>query len=538
MLFTFVIFPAKLFWSEETSIDITDNDNMFKSKDEEINNNNNLEIKLQKNNKIKDKKDKIKKYLSYHPTNIYTIHKILTAIPFHYQDIFKTNKKSVYDVVSTILNEIIYVLPENFDYNDLLKITTKKQIVEILDKTDMLNNFHINKQNFIMSEIKVEQKISDPNYKKINDIDDLLPYISFDRTEDVLLHQVDCDIKVIQNILKNLNEFEKKYSSDKYTGVYETIMDYKNDYTIQILTMYYALATKIIYIITFSKEIEKVMQSELYEIYIKLKEEEHNEEYIFEKIYSIYESLYKNSFEIEFDLYELRLIISIIDENSKINNNDNQFVNINNTIIEIDNVKDFRNINDEFEVRNKIIEDYVQNIICYSKNLTFDEIIELSLELTQNTDRRYNNVKKEIALQEKNRILNGEKIENKENTISKVDFSLITNGYEFEEYIAYIYSKLGYEVTTVTKKSGDQGVDVIMKKDNVKYAIQVKYYNNPVGNKAIQEVVAGKQYYYCDKAMVVTNSSFTKQAEKLALSNDVILIDGIKLEQLKSEITI
>lgn len=102
--------------------------------------------------------------------------------------------------------------------------------------------------------------------------------------------------------------------------------------------------------------------------------------------------------------------------------------------------------------------------------------------------------------------------------------------------MANVYKMLGYNVEVVTSKSGDQGADVIIEKDNIKYAIQVKYYNNPVGNKAIQEVVAAKSFYKTDKAMVVTNSTFTPQAITLANANDVLLVDGNKLDELIKEV--
>ena len=53
---------------------------------------------------------------------------------------------------------------------------------------------------------------------------------------------------------------------------------------------------------------------------------------------------------------------------------------------------------------------------------------------------------------------------------------------------------------------------IIAEKDNIKIVIQTKCYHNVVGNKAIQEAVAGMKYYDADKAMVITNSTFTRSA--------------------------
>ena len=68
-------------------------------------------------------------------------------------------------------------------------------------------------------------------------------------------------------------------------------------------------------------------------------------------------------------------------------------------------------------------------------------------------------------------------------------------------------------------------VDVIAEKGDVKIAIQTKCYNGVVGNSAIQEIVAGMKYYDADKAMVITNSTFTRSAIELADKNDVQLWD-------------
>lgn len=80
------------------------------------------------------------------------------------------------------------------------------------------------------------------------------------------------------------------------------------------------------------------------------------------------------------------------------------------------------------------------------------------------------------------------------------------------------------------------GADVIAYKDNLKYVIQVKFYNNPVGNKAVQEVVGAIGMYKADKGVVVTNSTFTKSAIELANANEVELVDGEKLEMSKRSI--
>lgn len=101
------------------------------------------------------------------------------------------------------------------------------------------------------------------------------------------------------------------------------------------------------------------------------------------------------------------------------------------------------------------------------------------------------------------------------------------DGVRFENYCASLLASNGYKNIELTKASGDQGVDIVADYKKEKYAIQCKYYATPIGNKAIQEVHAGKSYYGCDRAMVMTNQSFTKGATELAEKVEVKLWGSI-----------
>ena len=90
------------------------------------------------------------------------------------------------------------------------------------------------------------------------------------------------------------------------------------------------------------------------------------------------------------------------------------------------------------------------------------------------------------------------------------------DGFEFEHRCAAFLKAKGYRKVSVTPPSGDQGIDVIAYKSGVKYGIQCKYYSAPVGNKAVQEAYSGARFYDCDRAVVMTNHTFTKAARELA----------------------
>ena len=99
------------------------------------------------------------------------------------------------------------------------------------------------------------------------------------------------------------------------------------------------------------------------------------------------------------------------------------------------------------------------------------------------------------------------------------------DGYQFEYQCAEILKRNGFSRVQVTQSSGDQGVDIIARKHRKKYGIQCKYYSYPVGNKAVQEAYAGANFYDCDKAMVMTNLTFTRAATELAEKLEVELWD-------------
>lgn len=107
------------------------------------------------------------------------------------------------------------------------------------------------------------------------------------------------------------------------------------------------------------------------------------------------------------------------------------------------------------------------------------------------------------------------------------------SGEDFEEYVKEVLKRNGYQHVQMTKRSGDYGVDILAYFHHESYAFQCKFYHRPVGVSAIQQAYAGCMYYGCDKAVVVTNATFTAQAKSLATHNEVLLWDGEKLEKMK-----
>ncbi len=99
------------------------------------------------------------------------------------------------------------------------------------------------------------------------------------------------------------------------------------------------------------------------------------------------------------------------------------------------------------------------------------------------------------------------------------------SGRRFEDEVAWWLGQAGYRQVVKTEYY-DMGVDLIARKDGIKYAVQVKRYKDPVGVSAVRAVVAGMVMYGCERSMVITNATFTKQAQRLAMANHCLLVDG------------
>lgn len=104
-------------------------------------------------------------------------------------------------------------------------------------------------------------------------------------------------------------------------------------------------------------------------------------------------------------------------------------------------------------------------------------------------------------------------------------------GTDFEYYCAELLRKRGFLDVTVTKASGDFGIDILAEKEGVTYGIQCKCYQEPVGVKAVQEVYAGRDYYDCMVGVVMTNQYFTEPAVAAAKKLKIMLWDRDYIEE-------
>lgn len=102
---------------------------------------------------------------------------------------------------------------------------------------------------------------------------------------------------------------------------------------------------------------------------------------------------------------------------------------------------------------------------------------------------------------------------------------------EYEHFCADLLRGAGWTVS-VTKASGDQGVDILGQKDRRSVVFQCKKFSSPVGNAAVQEINAGRTFYGAEHAAVVSNQGYTRSARELARSTSVKLLHHDDLRDL------
>jgi len=115
----------------------------------------------------------------------------------------------------------------------------------------------------------------------------------------------------------------------------------------------------------------------------------------------------------------------------------------------------------------------------------------------------------------------------------------------FEKLVVELLVKMGYggsrqEAGEVLGKSGDEGIDGIIKEDKLgldTIYIQAKRWQAVVGRPEIQKFVGALAGKRAKKGIFITTSWFTDEAEKYAtnIESKVVLINGERLAQLMIE---
>lgn len=94
---------------------------------------------------------------------------------------------------------------------------------------------------------------------------------------------------------------------------------------------------------------------------------------------------------------------------------------------------------------------------------------------------------------------------------------------EFELLVVDLLNRSGWSARP-TSTTGDQGIDIIASLNGKRAVFQCKLYSQSVGNAAVQEIIAGRDFEKADIAAVVSSASYTASARQLASAAGVYLL--------------
>ena len=374
-------------------------------------------------------------------------------------------------------------------------------------------------------------------------------------------------INAVLDKINIYNEVYKYYLTYDYLslmdgiidGLFDDIDEEKRTYLSLLYSYHLALALNIV--IRLNRNVTEIIQGDIktivnnlresysvddndildkvYPIYIEYKEDDLQtlEKIEFKGVLNIYLNNDDNGLDRFFKIYEesLEIFSKEVQENSL-----NLTESIENMLINMDVGLYF---NRDMIIQNQeryYYEIFVNDLMYYLYRIIPTKHIETAFGnefKNMLVDTLYEKDRKEHVRLERDRLLKGDLSKEVDYYNDKLSFDSITTGYDFEEYLKTIFDKHGYYVE-VTKRSCDQGADLVLNKNNEKTVVQAKFYSSPVGNKAVQEVVSAIAFYNANKGMVVTNNRYTQSAIELANANNIKLIDGAELQKMCESIQI
>lgn len=115
------------------------------------------------------------------------------------------------------------------------------------------------------------------------------------------------------------------------------------------------------------------------------------------------------------------------------------------------------------------------------------------------------------------------------------------DGWQFEQEVAKVFRLQGYKAT-VTKGSGDGGVDIILKKDGYCAIVQCKHYQNPVPPEPIRALWGCKDDFNADEVILVASSGITDMGARFVQNKPAFKVlnldDIIQMSQQAKSISV
>src|SRR5438093_3412617 len=112
------------------------------------------------------------------------------------------------------------------------------------------------------------------------------------------------------------------------------------------------------------------------------------------------------------------------------------------------------------------------------------------------------------------------------------------DGHEFENVVDRLLTKMGFSIHG-RQPAADGGIDMVAVRDEPltggKYIIQCKRFSSTVGVSVVRDLYGVVHAEHANKGILITTSSFSPSAMEFAEGKPLELLDGTRLQVLRSE---
>ena len=96
---------------------------------------------------------------------------------------------------------------------------------------------------------------------------------------------------------------------------------------------------------------------------------------------------------------------------------------------------------------------------------------------------------------------------------------------QFEKLVAKLFKKMGYDVS-LTKASGDEGIDIILSRNGKTSIVQGKRYSGTVGQPVARDLYGSMIHNRAEEAYLITTGIFSLPAQTWASVKPIHLVNG------------
>ena len=109
------------------------------------------------------------------------------------------------------------------------------------------------------------------------------------------------------------------------------------------------------------------------------------------------------------------------------------------------------------------------------------------------------------------------------------------SGTDFERELATVLRGLGYRVKS-TPISGDEGVDLVLKRTGKTIVVQCKAHKNPVGPAIARELLGSMIHFKADRAILACTGGFTRGVKEFVRDKPIDLVAVSELARLGAQV--